>query len=336
MGKRKTKNWQVNITFFFLLLAGVVFISLSFKAFSLIKHSVFDGQNRITLVVDSAKGGAKEDILVFSLEPANRSISLLRVPANTNVQVSKNYGTYQLGNVYRLGGLDPSQGGGGELLGRTVQDFIGAPIDGWFVSNWEFSLKREDLESRGMKTLVREGFSIKNALIFLKNSGLADLDTNLTIIDMLRVWHRASSVTIDKIEVSDLRNTRTLKKMYLPGETEVYEIDPRTLDEMTISLFYDARALKERKTVEIINGAGVAGLGSNVARVVNNMGAQVLFVKTSQEKIEHSRVSGGNKESYTVRKISKNLGIPIVKREDGDGPPSGIDITIFIGEDYLK
>lgn len=307
------------------MVGGIILISLSFKTVNAFKKSIFDGQNRITLVLE--KDERSDMALVFSLAPKEGSISLLIIPGNANVQVPKNFGKYQLGNVYELGKLGSR---GGELLRETTQNFIGAPVDGWIVINSKFKMMalREQnlkLESDEIRTLVKNSLSITNILGFLKSGGL---DTNLTFLDILRIWYQARQVRLDKIEAVNLEDLNILEKTQLLDGTEIFEIDPKVLDQISFSLFNERQVLNEKKTVEIMNGTEIPGLGSDVARLITNMGAEVISIKNSREKIGSSSIIV-SRESYTASRISKSLGFPLVRKKNKE---EGDNILILLGE----
>lgn len=313
---KKQAHWKINLKLFIFLIGTIIFVSLVFRSFQLVTSSIFDPQNRITIVLASQDGSGK--IVVFSLNPKEQSISLLIIPEKTEVTVAGDFGNYTIGSVYRLGNLS-SKKNGGELLGKTIQGFLGVPIDGWAITKYPIS-----------NQITKDSISPKNALYLIKSGGLDALDTNLTMIDILRMWYVARAVTLNKIEFVDLEKLNALQKTQLLDSSQVYKIDPLLLDPVSSDLFLDSRVLAEKKIVEIINGTTTAGLGARVARLTNNMGAQVLFVKTSNEKIAKSTIFT-RQASYTAQKLGKSLGIAVILDKNRD---ISSDIQILLGEDY--
>lgn len=309
--------WELNLKFFFLFVSVIILLSLIIKGGQIIRDSIFDGTTRITLVLGTK--GEKADLLVFSFEPKNKTATVLLIPQNINVQVAKNFGTYQIGNVYELGSLNNPPNGGG-LLRETTQDFIGVPVDGWVVISSEFRVQSSELNTQEIKTLVEKSFW----------EGVRGADTNLTLLDFGRIWYAISKTKIDKMEIIDFQKLNSLKKTYLLDNTEVFEVDSSSLDTVLGTLFYNPQVLAERRTVEIINGTGKAGFGNKLARIINNMGAQVLFVKTAEGLVKNSSILARDKTSYTVRKISRTFQISKIE----DKKEANVDISVFIGEDF--
>ncbi len=317
MSRQKNKSWELSLKFFFLFVGVIILLALIVKGGQIIRNSIFDGATRITLVLGTK--GEKADLLVFSFEPKSKTAAILLIPQNINTQVAKNFGTYQIGNVYQLGSLN-NPPNGGELLRETTQDFIGAPVDGWMIVGSEFRVQSSELNIQEIKALVEKSFW----------EGVRGADTNLTLLDFGRIWYAIGKTKIDKIEIIDFQELNSLKKTYLLDNAEVYEIDPSSLDAVLGTLFYNPQVLAERSTVEIINGTGKAGFGNKLARIINNMGAQVLFVKTADGLIKNSSILARDKTSYTVSKISKSFQISKIENKK----EANVDISVLIGEDF--
>ena len=88
----------------------------------------------------------------------------------------------------------------------------------------------------------------------------------------------------------------------------------------------------ERQTIKIINGTGVSGLGSRLARFITNMGGNVIMVATENGKEKKSYISYIDKRTYTVKRLQKILGYEVVRNKDN----TLSDVTIVIGEDKLN
>jgi len=92
--------------------------------------------------------------------------------------------------------------------------------------------------------------------------------------------------------------------------------------------FLDPQIEKEDLSIEITNSTTTSGLGNKIAKIITNMGGKVVLVSSSQDELTKSIIYY-NEDSYTVRKLSKLLNIPIEKKELN----SISDIVIKIGED---
>lgn len=138
------------------------------------------------------------------------------------------------------------------------------------------------------------------------------LKTNLTIIDLARLIMFAKTIPESSVNVR------------IAGNTD--ELEP---DKFVGRLVTDAFIEKDNQTIKIINGTGVSGLGSRLAKLITNMGGNVIIVATADSPIKKSFISYIDKKTYTVERLAKVLGYDAIK-EVNDAIS---DITIVIGED---
>lgn len=140
-----------------------------------------------------------------------------------------------------------------------------------------------------------------------------NLDTQLTMVDLVRLYILSRSV---------FSNNIITRSISLPK-------DEYTMDRISSSLFSDYEISQEKISIRIINGTDVFGLGNRLARLITNMGGNVIEVSTAEEPKGTSEVSYFDKKGYTVDRLSKILRFPVNKRESVDIS----DVTITIGKD---
>lgn len=174
---------------------------------------------------------------------------------------------------------------------------LAIPIDGFIVQN---SL---DLNQK------TDSLFIKTILNYNK------LKTNLTIIDLIRLAMFARTIPENSINIKMIGNAAGLE-----------------LDKIVSRLVSDTFIEKDNQTIQIINGTGVGGLGNRLARLVTNMGGDVIIVATSDNLRKDSIISYIDKKTYTIERLQKVLGYEVI-REAGSAIS---DITITIGEDGIN
>jgi len=293
------------VIFFFLI------IGFFFYQVKSLRPSVWDGSSRINFVFSA------QTVAVASLETGNNLV-IFKLPENLYLEVFHEFGQYQLGSVYELGKLE---GKGGELLGETVQEYLGVPIGGYIRianSKWQ---------------IVNSKKFILNWLIL---STLGRGETNFSQWDLLRFWWSIKSLRSDKVIFIDLEETNILSEKRLPDESLIFETEFFRLDELVGKYFKNSRIEKEGIEVEILNATEHLGLANRVARLVMNMGGEIISIGNADNKIRNSKFEIRNEEikkSYTVRKLEKVLGI---KAEIGEMDKSRADLLILIGEDYWE
>ena len=109
--------------------------------------------------------------------------------------------------------------------------------------------------------------------------------------------------------------------------TSRLELD-RTVDHLVSDAFIE----KDKQTIQIINATNVSGLGNRLAKLVTNMGGDVIIVATENNLRKKSTISYIDKKTYTVERLQKVLGYEAVK----DANNAVSDITIIIGEDKVN
>lgn len=176
--------------------------------------------------------------------------------------------------------------------------FLEIPIDGFIVSSVL------DLNQ-------------KVNLLFLKSIlNYNNLQTNLTIIDFLKLFAFATTIPQTNINVKnipqDLSGTQT--------------------DIIVGRLANDELIEKDNKTIQIINGTNIVGLGNRLARLITNMGGDVIIVATSDSSKKTSSISYIDQKTYTVERLQKILGYQALKETSNVIS----DITITIGEDKVR
>lgn len=181
---------------------------------------------------------------------------------------------------------------------KSVGNFLGIPIEGRVVS--KNSLKADTVSQDLRKMLF----------------GYPTLETNLTLLDIFRLWLFSQSVMATKIS-----------ERIVPSN-----LDQTAVDKISSNLFLDYSLNLEDVSIEIVNATNVFGLGNRLARVITNMGGNVVAVSTAKEMLEKSQAGYRGDKSYTLEKLQKILQFELVPLE-GEGIS---DIVIKIGKDSIE
>ena len=178
-----------------------------------------------------------------------------------------------------------------------VGRFLEIPIDGFIVQN-SLDLNQK-VDSLFVKTILNYN----------------KLKTNLTIIDLLKLTMLARTIPESSVNVKIVGDVNGLE-----------------LDKVVGRLASDTSIEKDHQTIRIINGTEVIGLGNRLARLVTNMGGNVIIVATENSSKKKSVILYIDKKTYTVERLQKVLGYEVAKEENN----AISDITIVIGEDKLN
>nr|MBI5455893.1 LytR C-terminal domain-containing protein [Candidatus Levybacteria bacterium] len=97
-------------------------------------------------------------------------------------------------------------------------------------------------------------------------------------------------------------------------------------------LFSDSSIYEENQTIEIINSTDVYGLGGRLANLISHMGGNVVLVSSGDKIEKASKIIYSGKLTYTVKKLSNYLNMPLEKSDK----KSIADVIIIIGTDKAE
>lgn len=310
--KKQKRNFLVVRLWLFviclLLLGGI-----TFKVFQLVRASLWNGRDRINFVL---KG---EETILASFEPSQESVSLILIPGQTLLEVCHGYGKYKVEAIPGLEKLEKREA----LLAESVQESLGVPVDGWIG------------EMSNVKCSASGGSNVKEKILCeIGNQIFQKKITNFSRWDLARLWWEIKKVKAGNTEVLDLGKLNVLTQSKLPDGTTVFEIDSSRLDPLIQKYLSDFALKQEGFSIEVLNGTTHLGLAEKGARILSNLGGEVVWVGNSEASSEKCVVgSGKNKKgTYTVRKIIKIFGCSWQeKKEEGKA-----EITVILGEDYWR
>ncbi len=337
-----------------LLLAKLITVITSFNQpfnsdLSNSKPFDWDGKSSINLVFlttslstdpNTFKNTARATIV--NLSPADKKIAILHLSDQIYAQVPKNYGNWQLGSVYQLGQEEKPQVGA-KLVKLTLTQMLGLPIDGIVITN--SSSKIEDMISSWHKSPV-------TAL-----SLLTQVKTDLTPKEMLDFIWTSSKIRPDKIDSLDLAQSTITESKLLPDSSRVLGVNTVKLDTFIREKLEDLSIDNESYTISVFNATKHPGLAQDAARIITNMGGNVVMVTNTEQLVQNSAllVASELKEqdpnSITVKKLTtffaprcfpkKNFAFfskttTDCSSQDPKVNNSRSQINIILGEDYYK
>jgi hypothetical protein len=151
-----------------------------------------------------------------------------------------------------------------------------------------------------------------NSLLF---SSLLHHVGNLSPIDIMKLLWFTTTRSHDEI------SNQTLPKDLQQAQFRVSK------------LFQDKSLYTEGKSITIINATTTSGLGTRLAKLLTNIGANVIMVSTADKQQQKSLISYTDAPSYTGKRLEKILHIPL---QTATTNAAISDITILIGKDLEK
>lgn len=295
--KKQKRNKLAYIAFALVLALLTLSWSIQFTK-SLIgsKSHNWTGEFNINLLVLTPQ------VSLFSYNPKEGKITLVNIPDETFLDVPDGFGQWQVRSVYGLGGS--------RLLALTMTSFFGIPVDGFL-----------DISALSAEQSAMEFISGINLLSGLK--------TDLTPLELIRLKLGTRAVRFDKIAKVDLSSLGVLDKDNLPDGTPIFRADPARLDSV-LAHFADPVILAEGKSVAVFNATDKPLLAQKGARLITNLGGNVIITSNAQMRLEKTVVTG--EESKTLERLRQIFG-----RETGEAPAvSRAQINVFLGEDFAK
>lgn len=288
----------------------------------------WDGDQIVNIALSSG------EINLLSYNPFDKSVSLIKVPEEAYIEVPFGFGSWPVRSVYDLGQAEETPFGG-LLLKQALSSIFGIPVNSYVV----FRDDNQHLSGEQLVEKMRQGplgFNI-----------LRQSQTDLSLMEMIKLGQGISGVRFDKVKTIDLTKSGAINKTKLADNSPALTITPSNLDQYLQGIFVDDDLKSEGLSVAVYNSTNHSGLGEKAARTIANMGGRVVVVSNSSAGLKQSLILG--KESDTRRFLAEIFASSCAKKsvkiwpfgsESGcsgqiaDVDTSRADINLFLGEDY--
>lgn len=192
-----------------------------------------------------------------------------------------------------------------------VGSYLKVPIDGYIELK---DKKNEDpalWKTTDIQTPKQFAQFIKDVMFHQRS-----YHSDITFIDFVRMYMFSNSLSSNSLTQLQIEE----------------KYDDLLLDKKLEDLFIDDTLLSEKKSIEIINGTNILGLGNRLARVISTIGGNVVSVKTSVDAVENTQVEYVGEPSYTIEKLGNYLKVTPLQTEKRQIA----DVIITIGSDNEK
>jgi len=231
--------------------------------------------------------------------------------------------------------------GGEDRLKRTAQIFQDEDGDkitritslnlGIDIEKYVTMKEEVPAEIESMKNLFKNFASITAPFKII--GGLYDREienTNITRIDLLKLWWQLKGVSANKLEIVEL----------IPYHEEIITRDNKKVlgveDEsirLKMSQYLENRYLDQKKAnVEIINGSKVPNALQLAADFASSAGFSVTQAEQSPQISEKTQIVAYDKNSYNASYLASIFDCDIVSESNGQGA----DLTVVIGRDFAS
>lgn len=281
---------------------------------------VWRENSRANLVLLAPSSGTQSGVFLATLLVTEKELRIISFPAGLRVETIGGFGPYRIEALFPLGELT---GKGGELLSRTLAEYLGVQIDGWVALPDDFRLTEAGIGNDWRRMLV---LGIRGRSI-----------TNLTLYDFVRLWYETLGIRQGDISWKDLFGTRGLMEDRDPDGEVFYLANSELLDQTLARQFFIPEMVSEEIPIAVVNATDVRGLGSRVGRTIRNIGGDVISVTDASRKREKSSLVFSDAElldsatrSILVRRFA------IAEVGVGDTSDLRAAALLIVGEDYRR
>lgn len=232
--------------------------------------------------------------------------------------------------------------GGEDRLKRTAQIFLdedGEKITritslnlGIDVEKYVTMKEKVPAEMESIKNLFKNFASFTAPIKII--GGLYDKkieDTNITRIDLLKLWWQLKGVSADKLELIELAGYK--EEIITDDNTKVLGVEEESI-RLLMGKYLENRYLEQEKVnVEIVNGSKIPDALQLAADFAASSGFNVTAVEQSSELSEVTRIITRDKNSYSVSYLASIFDCDIVFQPDEAGES---DIIVVIGRDFAS
>lgn len=252
-------------------------------------------------------------VAFLSFDPVERQLLTIPLPAELAIR-SRSAGEYRVGTLYALG----SYGGrGGEFVRQKIQGFMRVPVPGYIV---ERQGKRSDGDI--VKVARRELWG----LVFAPQRGV----TSLSRLDAWRLYLASQSYRVRAIDQAELGRSGVVTTQ----DDGVPTYHPERLNQYVGTRLFDWGIGQAHLTIAVVNASGSDGMGSDIADFLNNLGLDVVVVRSSTTTEEASVVYTAPRvepDPQVRRTITSLLGF--TRWEHREMGEYRADLLLVIGKD---
>jgi len=281
-----------------------VLVLLGALARAITNSQLIKSEHRFNLVLAGKEG----EVSFVSFDPVEREVLIIPYPPELRIK-SRSVGSYRVGDLYRLGGYDNQ---GGEFVRQKVQGFMKVPIMSY-------------LEQKGQSGLQASLFW---AVLGQSKSSISKFDMGLLIL-------RFSQYQKKLVGKEELLRAGVIRE----GEEGGYDYQEGRLQQFLGKQVFDWGVGERQYTVALINESKVAGLATDVANFLTNVGLDVVAVRSGEEvSRETTQVMMGGlseDEGKVVGELYRNY-FGWNDQVSGDTSLWRADVVIFLGKDALE
>jgi hypothetical protein len=281
----------------------LILVVLLVASFGLIKTQtrVWNGRDKISIAINSA-----DRITISTFDPQTSEITNIYIPAETQVEASRELGTFRIKNIWRLG---ENEKVGGVLLSETITKNFKFPVVSW-------------AESPALAFSSGDGAEVLKVLF-------SAFSTNLGLGDKLALGIFSVRVkNSNRVEIA-LAETAYLKKARLIDGEDGFLISGRP-PQGVVSVFADPDISASSLRVIIKNETGETSDAESASEIIEVLGGKVSSLVRG-ERQDYDCLLLGRQRGVT-KKVAAPLGCEVSR----ESPEGNFDLELRLGKGFAE
>lgn len=277
-----------------LLILAIFFVNVFAK--------FWNSKDKLTLAINAANG----DVIISTFDPTLGEVTNITIPGSTQVNVSRQLGTWKLRSVWALGQNEKIAG---KLLAETITKNFKFPTAAWADS------PAIAFGQQSVGPMFKAVFT--------------PYSTNLKIGDRIKLALFSLGVkNTNRVDIN-LAETAILQKAKLVDGKSGYLVENSRPDNIMV-IFSDSRISSGNYTVNIKNASTDNTLPESVGGVLQVLGAKIASVVEDKTAPVDCEISG--KDAQFVRKVAEIYSCKASFR----APEGSFDMELRLGEKFVK
>ena len=285
------------------------------KSFSLknfFDKSAWDGKSPFVSTLETSP----PSIFVFQKDP--KRLAVFKLDKNAHLVTAQKEGLQKTGDIFEKEN--------GEKVARVLSLNFGVDIENFVSFDEKVAAEKQSLENlfRNFESFVTP-FKIIGG-----DYGSGIENTNITRIDLLKLWWQLKGVSAEKLELVELSPYK--EEIITADNKKVLGVDEQSI-RLKMGQYLENRYLnQEQVSVGIINGSKVPGALQLAADFASSAGFSVIEAEESSQISEKTQIVAKDKNSYNASYLASIFDCDIVSEQNGQGA----DITVVIGRDFAS
>lgn len=360
-------------------------------------------------------GPSRSDtMMLVTVDPLSKTIGVLSIRRDLWVNIP-GYDYAKINEAYFLGERDDLPGGGPGLAMKTVEEFLGVPIQYYAQVNFDAFVKLVD-EIDGVKLDIKERIlidpyqgsedepfylepgvqtlpgiyalayarvrytdgddvargsrqmeviqAIRDRILDFKmlpklvarapslySEISGDIQTNMTLDQAIQLGTLVTKIKRENMKTYNIDYTMVTQEWTADGTQEILRPIPdkiRVLRDLVFSAEGTAAApiamgtrdalklaISEKARVRILNSTSTSDLAETTGAFFTSKGLNIVKMGNSNQPSTYSSIEIHNATPYTLAYLSEILQVPSTRIFNKYEPDGNVDITIYIGDDWL-